>query len=90
MKRILIALTIAAVALLSCEKYEDGKPAKNVRSQFSSMYRIYPSFYFSSEKMMMIIPLTNDLGGNAVFSCSIDDSRAFLFVFNSAKLGLFS
>lgn len=59
-------------------------------SQFSSMYRIYPSFYFSSEKMMMIIPLTNDLGGNAVFSCSIDDSRAFLNVYNSATLGLFS
>ena len=38
MKRVLIALTIAAVALLSCEKYEDGKPSRNVRSQFSSMY----------------------------------------------------
>ena len=59
-------------------------------SQFSSMYRIYPSLFFTSEKMLMIIPLTNDLGGYAVFSCSINESKAFLNVYNSATLGLFS
>ena len=29
---------IAALTLLSCEKYEDGKPAKSVRSEFAEMY----------------------------------------------------
>ncbi len=28
----------AAATLLSCEKYEDGKPLKNVRQAFSEMY----------------------------------------------------
>lgn len=38
MKRILAALAIAAAALLSCEKYDDGKPSKAVRAEFNSMY----------------------------------------------------
>ena len=38
MKRILTILAIAAAALLSCEKYEDGKPSKDVRAEFNSMY----------------------------------------------------
>ena len=38
MKRILAVLAIAAAALLSCEKYDDGKPAKDVRAEFNSMY----------------------------------------------------
>ena len=29
---------MAALTLLSCEKYEDGKPAKSVRSEFAKMY----------------------------------------------------
>ena len=29
---------MAALTLLSCEKYEDGKPAKSVRSEFAEMY----------------------------------------------------
>ena len=33
------AATIAAAAtIISCEKYEDGRPLKNVRSEFKSMY----------------------------------------------------
>ena len=32
------AATIAAAAtIISCEKYEDGRPLKNVRSEFKSM-----------------------------------------------------
>lgn len=40
MKRILsfILMLTAATLLLSCEKYEDGKPLKNVRNAFSEMY----------------------------------------------------
>lgn len=40
MKRffMIFAVAVAAMALLSCEKYEDGKPAKDVRSEFKKMY----------------------------------------------------
>lgn len=41
MKRIMTALAMmaaAALTLLSCEKYDDGKPQKNVRSEFNRMY----------------------------------------------------
>ena len=40
MKRILsfILVLVTAALLLSCEKYEDGKPLKNVRNAFSEMY----------------------------------------------------
>lgn len=43
MKRILAALAIAAAALLSCEKYDDGKPQKAVKdaleaSEYASPY----------------------------------------------------
>lgn len=40
MKRILgfILMLVTAAVLLSCEKYEDGKPLKNVRNAFSEMY----------------------------------------------------
>ena len=40
MKRIFTILTIAltVTAAMSCEKYEDGKPSKDVRAEFSKMY----------------------------------------------------
>lgn len=40
MKRIMliIAVALAALAMLSCEKYEDGRPSKDVRKEFSRMY----------------------------------------------------
>lgn len=40
MKRILsfILMLVTAALILSCEKYEDGKPLKNVRNAFSEMY----------------------------------------------------
>jgi hypothetical protein len=41
MKRVLTAIAMAAAAaltLLSCEKYDDGKPSKDVRSEFNKMY----------------------------------------------------
>lgn len=41
MKRFYMIFAVAAMAaltLLSCEKYEDGKPAKSVRSEFAEMY----------------------------------------------------
>ena len=31
-------MAAAALTLLSCEKYDDGKPQKNVRSEFNRMY----------------------------------------------------
>ena len=33
-----LILAAAAIALISCEKYEDGKPLKNVRAVFAEMY----------------------------------------------------
>ena len=59
-------------------------------SQYSSLYKIYPSFYFTKEKMMMIISLTSDMGGNAVFSCSINDSKAFMNVYHYSMSDLYS
>lgn len=40
MKRffMILAVAVAAMALLSCEKYEDGKPAKAVRMEFAELY----------------------------------------------------
>ena len=40
MKRffMIAAVAVASMALLSCEKYEDGKPAKDVRAEFKEMY----------------------------------------------------
>lgn len=40
MKRISAFAVMAALAmsLLSCEKYEDGKPSRDVRTQFKDMY----------------------------------------------------
>ena len=40
MKRIFTILAIAAAVIVaaSCEKYEDGKPSKDVRSEFAKMY----------------------------------------------------
>lgn len=41
MKHVLIAIAMAAAAaltLLSCEKYDDGKPSKDVCSEFNKMY----------------------------------------------------
>ena len=40
MKRIvaILAMAVAVTVAVSCEKYEDGKPAKSVRTEFSRMY----------------------------------------------------
>lgn len=59
-------------------------------SQYSSLYKIYPSFYFTNEKMMMIISLTSDIGGNAVFSCNINDSKAFMNSYHYSMSDLYS
>ena len=47
-------------------------------SQYTDTYDIYPMLYFTREKLMMIISLTPDLGGNAVFSYNIKDSEGFI------------
>lgn len=40
MKKIFTILTVVAAVILSvsCEKYEDGKPSKDVRTEFADMY----------------------------------------------------
>jgi len=40
MKKIMMILTIAVAtcAAISCDKYDDGRPAKDVRSEFNRMY----------------------------------------------------
>lgn len=40
MKKIFTILTVIAAVILSvsCEKYEDGKPSKDVRTEFADMY----------------------------------------------------
>ena len=40
MKRIItiLAVTAALIGAVSCEKYEDGRPPKDVRSEFARMY----------------------------------------------------
>lgn len=35
---VIIASLVAALAIVSCDKYEDGKPSKDVRNEFSRMY----------------------------------------------------
>ena len=40
MKKIMMimAVALAALAMISCERYEDGRPQKDVRNEFSKMY----------------------------------------------------
>ena len=40
MKKILILIAVAAsaLAIFSCEKYDDGRPSKTVRAEFKKMY----------------------------------------------------
>lgn len=40
MKKMIIAAAafIAAIAFVSCDRYEDGRPSKDVRSEFARMY----------------------------------------------------
>lgn len=40
MKKIMIvaAVAVAALMMVSCDKYEDGRPSKDVRNEFSRMY----------------------------------------------------
>lgn len=40
MKRLIVlfAVAVAAVGLASCDKYEDGRPDKDVRNEFDKMY----------------------------------------------------
>ena len=40
MKRIIVIAVIAAAltAISSCDRYDDGRPGKNVRSEFARMY----------------------------------------------------
>ena len=35
---VFVMMAVAAMSLISCEKYEDGKPLKNVRDVFAEMY----------------------------------------------------
>ena len=35
---VIIASLAAALAIVSCDKYEDGKPSKDVRNEFNRMY----------------------------------------------------
>ena len=46
--------------------------------QYTDTYGIYPMMYFTKDKVMLIISLTPDLGGNAVYSYNIKDSAGFL------------
>lgn len=40
MKRLIVLIVAASAALMliSCDRYDDGRPEKNVRSEFSKMY----------------------------------------------------
>lgn len=38
MKKIMILAAVVAAMMISCDKYEDGRPQKDVRSEFKSMY----------------------------------------------------
>ncbi len=58
--------------------------------QYSDIYKIYPMFYFSKDKLMMIITLTSDLGGRAVFSNNLSESKDFISFDANALKGLFS
>ena len=38
MKKIMILAAVLAATMISCDKYEDGRPSKDVISQFDRMY----------------------------------------------------
>ena len=70
--------------LLSSTTYED------LFYQYSSKYKIYPDFYFTKENIMIIISLTPDVDGYAVFSYNINEARDFIYEDHSALSDLFS
>ena len=47
-------------------------------SQYSNQYKIYPDVYFTEDNIMIIISLTPDIAGCAVYSYSINDAKQFL------------
>ena len=53
------------------------KPA-DMLSQYSIKYDIYPDIYFTKDSVNIIISLTSDLGGYAVFSDNLSDSREYV------------
>jgi hypothetical protein len=46
--------------------------------QYSDVYKVYPMLYFTKDKINLIISLTPDLGGHAVFSYNVQESREFI------------
>lgn len=57
MKRlyVVLAVAMAAIALLSCDKYEDGKPAKAVRSNFDKMYPDARDVEWESQRGLWVV-----------------------------------
>lgn len=58
--------------------------------QYGDAYKNYPMLYFSDEKLNIIISLTPDAGGHAVFSYNLQDSREFIDGNLEPLRGLFS
>ena len=57
--------------------------------QYGDTYKNYPMLYFTKDKVNIIISLTPDLGGHAVFSYNINDSMEFINSDLASLQGLF-
>ena len=58
--------------------------------QYGDAYKNYPMLYFTKERLNIIIALTPDVGGHAVFSYNLQDSKEFIDGNIEPLRGLFS
>ncbi len=58
--------------------------------QYKAEYEIYPDIYFTEDNVKIIILLTSDLGGDAVFSDNINEAREYIYADMPALSSLFS
>ena len=72
-----LKMTVGADDLLKNTTYSE------IFGQYRSEYEIYPDIYFTFERVNVIISLTSDLGGAAVFSDTKEGSRDYINTFLS-------
>ena len=88
MKSHLIAGDMKAEYLM--EDYFKYSTYYDMLLQYGDEYKNYPMIYFSDEKLNIIISLTPDVGGHAVFSYNLKDSKEFIDSSLQPLCGLYS
>lgn len=68
----------------------DNASYTDLFSQYNDKYTIYPDVYFTKDSVNVIIMLNSDLGGHAVFTESLSDSKEYINTYLAALITLLS